>query len=150
MRKISTVSAVIVVAVMIAQPAAAEYRGHVYDADTLGPTARLTIDGALSFDAPETSFRNGAQCEREIRRGKAARVRAKELLNDTQAKIFPLLEADGSIRRDDHGRLLMRVEIGGRNIGRILEFEGHALVYRWREDETDWCAPSPVLRREVK
>lgn len=150
MRKISTASAVIVAAVMIYQPAAAEYRGHVYDADTLGPTARLTIDGALSFDAPETSYRFGAECDLEIERGKAARVRTRALLDDPTAKFRPLLEADGSIARDDIGRLLMRVEIGGENIGHILAREGHAMLYNWRTDKPQWCATPPVLQRRVK
>lgn len=122
------------------------YRGHIYDGDTIGPTFRLTIDGDVSFDTPETSARHGAQCPREIALGRAATQRLREMLDGAATiEMMPLIDSRGVILTADDGRGLMRLFVDGENVGHTLARDGLAVLYRWRTESVDWCAASPTV-----
>lgn len=136
--------------IILATTAAADpLRFRFYDGDTVAPTIRLTIDGELSFDTPETAKRHGADCALEIARGRAAGKRLREIVRGADhISMRPLINAEtGEIARTrDQGRLLFQMIVDGENVGRILAREGHAMLYRWKTEAIDWCATPPMKR----
>lgn len=131
---------------VLADPLAA----RVYDGDTIAPTIRLTIDGDISFDTPEISYRTGAQCDAEIELGRRAKERLRQIMKEAERLEFlPVIdpETGGIARTRGDRRLLFALEADGGNVGHILAGEGLAWIYDWRKERVDWCSTPPVLRR---
>lgn len=108
-----------------------------------GPRNTCVVDGdtfwlngekvrIADINAPET---HGAACASEYARGLAATRRLIVLLN---AGAFTLVPAERE--RDRYGRLLRRVERGGRSLGGQLVTEG--LAEPWHGRRGSWCPTS--------
>lgn len=118
-----------------------------HDGDSGSMSIRFTIDGITSFDTPEIRFRHGAECDLEIKRGKAAKARLRALIKSADlVEVFPMLDERGAIRRDAFGRGIARVIADGENIGITLEREGHGMRYLWETETIDWCAQPPARK----
>jgi micrococcal nuclease len=93
----------------------------IIDGDTVSiERERIRI---LNIDAPET---RGARCEAELVAGLKAKERLAQLL---RAGPVTLRRCDGSRCLDPYGRVLARIEAGGRDIGEVLVREGLALPW---------------------
>lgn len=127
--------AMLVAAMLLPTPAAAECFSwpveSVYDGDTL----RATVDGRstpiriLNIDTAEMPPRH--ECEFERRLAYAARDRLRELIGAAgTVSICP----EGV---DKYRRTLARVLVDGRDVGDVLVSEG--LAEPWRGRQADWC-----------
>jgi micrococcal nuclease len=107
----------------------------VVDGDTFwleGEKIRLA-----DINAPETAQ---AACPREAALGEKAKLRLAALLNMGRIELVA-----SERERDRYGRLLRRVERGGRSVGAMLVAEG--LAEPWRGRRSDWCqADLPTAR----
>lgn len=98
------------------------------DGDTIkraGQTIRL-----VGFDTPETYQ---PQCDAELRRGKAATAKLRELLASASTAELTYLP-----RRDQYGRELARLTLDGRDVADILVREGLARHYHGGQRQS-WC-----------
>lgn len=106
-----------------------------------GPRSTCVVDGdtfwlegekvrIADINAPET---HGAACAHEAARGQAATRRLIVLLNAGPFSLAPVER-----ERDRYGRLLRRVERGGRSLGGQLVAEG--LAEAWQGRRGSWCA----------
>jgi micrococcal nuclease len=114
-----------------------------------GPRNTCVVDGdtfwlegekvrIADINAPET---HGAACAGEQTQGEAATRRLIALLNAGPFQLTPV-ERD----RDRYGRLLRRVERGGRSIGGQLVAEG--LAETWKGRRSSWC-PGDQVRSDL-
>ena len=106
---------------------------HVYDGDTVAldcPGAPLERARLVGFDTPEV-FSPG--CAAEARAGAAATDRLRALV---AAAPVTGLRRQGY---DRYGRALVRLEIGGADVGDVLIGEGLAVRYSGGR-RIDWCA----------
>lgn len=83
----------------------------------------------LGVDAPEIG---GAMCADERAKGEAARDRLRAILSSA-----PIRLTSDNRDRDQYGRLLRNVSVGGRDVGETLVEEGLARQYRGRKE--GWC-----------
>lgn len=145
---VSAALAALAIAGMGAAASADDLGVRVYDGDTIAPTVRLTIDGEISFDTPETAKRHGADCDLEIERGKAAGQRLRAIIaaaGEVRLEFLRDFDTGDLARTGDGKRLLARMLIDGENVGHILAREGHAVIYRWRSERVDWCTDEPTV-----
>ena len=97
----------------------------VWDGDTANIDGeRLEIAG---MDAPEV---RGAACPDERSRGIDAAVRLRDLLNSGEVKLL-------ATQRAHDGRLLTKVEVGGRDVGAAMVAAGVAREYGG--GPRSWC-----------
>ncbi len=97
----------------------------VWDGDTINLNGeRVEIAG---MDAPEI---RGSACTEESRSGIAAAVRLRELLNSGEVKVM------GTERGTD-GRLLTRLDVGGRDLAAAMIAQGVAREYAG--GPRSWC-----------
>jgi len=100
---------------------------HVTDGDTLwvqpvhgGLPRKIRLDGV---DAPEICQTYGA----------AARDRLAQQVTGRSVRVMPR-------RHDDYGRLLARVSLQGRDVGRWMVRHGHAWSYHYRRQSGPYAA----------
>ena len=127
--------AVLIAAILLPAPAAAECFSwpveSVYDGDTL----RATVEGqstrirVIGLDTPELPPHN--KCASEKERGYVARDRLRALLSGAEVAICP----DG---QDRYGRTLAVVLADGRDVAEVLIDEGLAREYHGGRRE-GWC-----------
>ena len=127
--------AMLVAAMQLPIPAAAECFSwpveSIYDGDTL----RATVDGQstririMGLDTPELPPHN--KCDSEKKRGYAARDRLREILRDAAVQICP----DGL---DRYGRTLAVVMANGEDVAEVLIAEGLAREYHGGRRD-GWC-----------
>lgn len=110
----------------------------VYDGDTFD--AGLERFRPDNLDTPELGDK--AHCPLEQERGEAARDAAREIL--TGATRVVATPTDN--RRDFYGRVLVRIDVDGRDFGELMQDRGLALPYR-RRPGWNWCA-TPVAACE--
>jgi micrococcal nuclease len=105
---------------------------HVSDGDTLwiltasGERRKLRLEG---IDAPELCQAHGPNARDALR----------------QRLQWQSVQVQGT-RRDDYGRQLARLQLGGEDIGAWLVQSGHAWSYRYRRDD----GPYAVQEREAR
>ncbi|MPZ37242.1 MAG: hypothetical protein GEU95_04135 [Rhizobiales bacterium] len=104
---------------------------RVSDGDTVwidGESVRL-----LGFDTPETQV-GFYRCDVERERGLVAKKRLEEILDTARA-----IDIRFRKHRDRYNRLLGRLSLDGRDVGKILISEGLAVRYRGSGPKMDWC-----------
>lgn len=102
----------------------------VVDGDTIrrnGTTYRLE-----NIDTPETGSRAKSERERDL--GEAAKRRLAVLLSSGELNVIPARKrnrqtGEDVIKLDRYGRTLVRVYVGGKDVGEILVGEGLARPY---------------------
>jgi Micrococcal nuclease (thermonuclease) homologs len=123
---------------MQAAPAAAETvngdRVYVIDGDTVAVQGKRQRIRLLDIDAPETYQ---PRCERERLLGLKAKARLVDLLRGRKV----VIERRGI---DTYGRALAHLKVNGKDIGRVLLREGHAVAWRpgrkaWDDRRRHWC-----------
>jgi len=107
---------------------------HVSDGDTVWVRparggARLPVR-LLDIDAPEICQRSGQESREAL---------ARQVLRRTVT-----VEERG---RDDYGRVLARLHLGGRDVGEQLVAEGHAWSYRFRNQPGPYHAQEAQARQ---
>jgi micrococcal nuclease len=106
---------------------------HVSDGDTLwvrlaggGEPVKVRFQG---MDAPESCQAWGAQATQAL----TAKAMRKEVTLNTRA-------------RDDYGRLLARVSLGGEDLGAWMVSQGHAWSYHYRRSAGPYAAQEAAAR----
>ncbi len=113
------------VALLLAASTSAPY---VIDGDTLA-FGREHVRIA-NLDAPDIG--SHARCALERQRGQAARRYARALVREAQD-----IAVVGRQGEDRYGRTLARVQLDGRDFGRLMIAAGHGRP--WRGRSSDWC-----------
>jgi endonuclease YncB( thermonuclease family) len=108
---------------------------RVIDGDTVEMRVAIWIDQELTVavrvagvDAPEL-FR--PQCAAEKDKAFAAKAFVEDFLGDGEATLFDIAQGKYA------GRVIARIEAGGRDLGAALIAAGHAAY----GTSKDWCAP---------
>lgn len=86
-----------------------------------------------NIDAPEIHH---AQCDAEKRLGLVAKRRIAELLASGEA-IVHRGDPETGRKKDRYGRILATIEVGGRDVGKIMIAEG--LARPWAGRRQPWC-----------
>lgn len=103
------------------------------DTITLGATGeRIRLEG---FDTPEIA--NHAWCEAELRLGRMARDRLRDLLCGPGAQVEIVRDAQTPL--DRYGRTLARVTLAGVDVAEIMISEGWARAYAGGRRK-GWCS----------
>lgn len=107
---------------------------RVSDGDTLwvrlaagGEPRKLRIEG---IDAPEICQRGGVESRQALEK-----LVAKQKVTVTVS------------RKDDHGRGLAKIQVGGQDVGAAMVSQGQAWSYRWRRNPGPYSAQEADARR---
>ena len=129
-----TLAVLAVLALKIAPPGQEAVEGcrvsYVYDGDTVELTCGTETKTARlqGFDTAET---RDAKCREERAHGQKARERLKEMIEGAQTDLVAL-------GHDKYGRLLVRLKVGGTDVGEALIREGLAARYEGGKRQ-NWC-----------
>lgn len=101
---------------------------HIIDGDTVSLRGeRIRI---ANIDTPETGDRAGCQSERRLAQRATAEARSQfRSARDVRVR---------RSGRDRYGRTLARIELDGRDFGRVMIAQG--VAQPWRGQQHEWCA----------